>query len=295
MQQSTGNVKCTYEEIEIIDLISALKSLPFINDHSFFIPTNMTVNPPGDGVDNLIDWSLRDIYEAINLDLQGKDPKRNATNAVINARRSLACLVDWYLLRDGFSYCKNPPRNSEEKTNILLKRGIIDELTSKVLKRIIDIRNITEHEFKPVNLEKAENIVELIRRTKDSIFLNSNPAASSIVYGEFKHRYSNNGPGKEITYEFFGWEKAAFITALYDIDPWMGVLIPESRFKAYIRRTLYKNISTEELLQILVILNSRKGYYTEASGLRYKNTSPRWSGYPENDLIKLLKNAGLVD
>lgn len=293
MQQSSGIANCTYEEIIFIDLLDALKSLPFINDHSFFIPTNMTLNPPGDGVDNLTDWSLWDIYEAISLDLHGKDPKRNATNAVINARRSLACLVDWYLLRDGFSYCKNPPKNAEEKTNILLKRGIIDELTCRVLKRIIDIRNITEHKYKAVNLEKAEDIVELIRRTKDSIFLNSDPAASSIIYGEFKHRYSNNGPGNEITYDFFGWEKAAFITALYEIKPWMGVLIPESRFKINIRRTLYKNISTEELLQILEILNSRRGYYTEASGLKFKNASPRWSGYPKNDLIKLLKNAGL--
>ena len=286
------NAKCTFEEIEAVDLIDAIKSLPFFKSNSFFIPTNMTIASPGDGVDYLIDWSMNDIYEAITQNEQGKDFKQNATNAVINARRSLACLVDWYLQRDGFSYCKNAPRNAEEKSKILLGRRIIDKLTSKVLQRIIDIRNETEHQYKSVSIEKAEDIVELVRRAKDSLFLNSNPAQASIIFGEFKHRYSYNGPTKYPTYEFHGWESEAFIIALYEIDPWIGVLVPESINKASIRRAFLKTTKVEVLTQILNILYASRGYYSDSSGLKYR---PRWSGYPKTDLLRLVKLAGLVN
>jgi hypothetical protein len=282
---------CTFEDTDPINLIDALKSLPFIKSDSFFIPTNMTIAPPGNGVNLLIDWSLKDIYEAISLNELGQDCQRNATNAVINARKSLACLVDWYLQRDGFCFCKNAPHNAQEKSEILLRRGIIDKLTSKVLQRIIDTRNVTEHQFKSVSIDKAEDIVELIRRAKDSLFLNSDPAQGSIIFGEFKHTYSNNGPTKAPSYNFYGWLSEVFIIALFDTTPWIGVLVPETLDKANIRRAYLNSTDIEILLQIYGILGARKTFYSESSGLRY---SPRWSGYPQSDLLELLKLAGLV-
>lgn len=103
------------------------------------------MSPPGDGVDKLLGWAIVDgKMSAQAQDINERE--RFASNAILNARRALACLVEWYLKRDCFLLCNNAPDTAKKHTakkqsEILLERGIIDELTSRVLERAVERRS----------------------------------------------------------------------------------------------------------------------------------------------------------
>src|SRR4051812_45343225 len=80
---------------------------------------------------------------------------RLCTNAVVNSRRALACLVEWYVERDLGKLCMTPPATPKQQADFLVRRGIIDDLTSRVLERTIAKRNRVEHQFVAPDIETA--------------------------------------------------------------------------------------------------------------------------------------------
>lgn len=244
----TINPSIQFEEISELDLLSGINSIDYFKKNIISSQSKTYLNAPGEGVDILLEWSLTDIYEAIEKSENGGDNKRNTTNAVLNARRALSCLVDWYMKRDGFYYCKDFRNNSQDKSEILLRLNIIDKLTSKVLQRVIDTRNIAEHEYLAVSIEAAEDAVELIRRTRDSLYSFSNPSELSVVYGAFQYSISLSENNYE--YGFYGFSNELLIVQTLIEEPWIGIVLPTNSSEATIRRTFIKDMSCETLFQI---------------------------------------------
>src|SRR2546430_8314334 len=93
---------CEFEVLDTNDILSAIQTLsgpPGAGLHHRRL---------GDGFERFLEWAIVDI----NAAAQGTNPEsqaRLATNAVMNARRALSCLVDQYLVRDGFAFCTKPP------------------------------------------------------------------------------------------------------------------------------------------------------------------------------------------
>jgi len=87
--------------------------------------------PPGNGPDEALGWAIQEVTAAAQTS-DGAELKKLCTNAVMNSRRALACLVDWYIDRDLAKYCRNPPSTAKQQAEFLMSRGIIDELTSRV-------------------------------------------------------------------------------------------------------------------------------------------------------------------
>jgi len=144
------------------------------------------LRPPGRGPDEPLAWAISEVTAAAVADEEAEVSKL-CTNAVMNSRRALACLVDWYIDRDLAKYCKNPPATPKQQAQFLMSRGIIDELTSHVLERAVGKRNRVEHEYVVPTLAEAEDVVELLRRTMATLRSQSDPSlarcslASSLV------------------------------------------------------------------------------------------------------------------
>jgi hypothetical protein len=102
MEAIKGTVN--FESVDPKDLLDVARSIEGKSGG-----TGAVYAPPGQGVDELLAWSMTDIQLARDQS-DSKEMARCSTNAVLNARRALACLVDWYLLRDGFSLCSPPSR-----------------------------------------------------------------------------------------------------------------------------------------------------------------------------------------
>src|SRR5260370_41079444 len=113
MQARKGTV--IFEQIDPDDLPSGVNSLGGDGAQSVF------VDPPGN-VDHQLGWAITEIISARNAG-NLPDRERHSTNAVLAARRALACLVDWYITRDCFSLCKGAPKTEKEKTGLLVRRN----------------------------------------------------------------------------------------------------------------------------------------------------------------------------
>jgi hypothetical protein len=222
--------------------------------------------PPGQGVDELLAWSMTDIQLARDQS-DAKETGRCATNAVLNARRALACLVDWYLLRDGFSLCKDARRREDERAEVLRSRGLLDELTSKVLRRAIERRNIVEHEYQPISLEQAEDTVELLRRTIQCLRAESEPANGPCFFGHFQHSVSCGKNG--VKAEFHGWSGPAFFMCTFAPKPWLGAIVPRAgdNAAATVRRTYFEDVEVELLLELLGLLEKNFGRIAGHQGI----------------------------
>ena len=199
MQATKGSVD--FETVAPEDLLDVVQSIRGRSG------TGVVYAPPGQGVDRLLAWATTDIRLARDQrDLH--DVARCATNAVLHARRALACLVEWYLLRDGLSLCKDASRREDERGEILRARGLLDELTSGVLKRAIQRRNLVEHEYLEISLEEGEDIVELLRRTIQCLRSESDPANGPCLFGHLSHSISwDHERGTRA--EFYGWSDPA--------------------------------------------------------------------------------------
>lgn len=252
--------RCSVEQLNPADLLDAIRTLNGRNAEGVLLKA------PGEGVDTLLQWALSDLRLATNC-ADPVEQKRHATNAVMNARRALSCLVDWYLRRDGFESCKNAPRRADEKASIILRRGIIDDLTSRVLARAIRIRDVAEHEFQAVSLEDAEDLVELLRRTIQCIRTHSSPEMGPFIFGFI-------GGGTSYSEErgyrgmFYGWSDPVAVINTFASEPWIGVVIPNSRSDAVLRKVILHEIDSDLLLNALTLLESIFGTASGGSGAR---------------------------
>lgn len=268
MEQIQG--RCIFEEVESVDLIDAANTLKGRGGNG------IQVAPPGDGVNKLLGWAIADV----KMSAQAQDPneqERFASNAILHARRALACLVEWYLKRDCFRLCDNAPNTAKKQSEILLKRGIIDELTSRVLERAVEKRNIVEHQFLAPALETAEDVVELLRRSITSMITESQPAYGPCLFGGILGGIASDKNGDRAS--FYGWREPSFILCTFVDRPWLGVIIPKSREEADVRRSFFDNTKVDTLLELLSIIERSFG---------------RISGYMGADYWRLLaKEAGL--
>ena len=207
----------------------------------------IVVPAPGHGPDRLMNWALQEVNNAMQSP-SSEEREHHCVDAVLHARRALSCLVDWYLERDLAMFCKDAPGNSEQKVRFLISRGIIDDLTSRVLERAIRKRNDTEHRYISPTLEEAEDVVELIRRTLSAIRAQSRPEYGPWVFGSFLYSLQFGEKGHA---EFHGWSEPLFVFSRFERQRWVGLVLPENETKAVIRQALLKETTTDELLELL--------------------------------------------
>jgi hypothetical protein len=238
---------CSYEDINAEDFIDGLQTL------SGRSASGTLVYPPGNGPDEPLNWSTQEISQAQFE--SGTERNRLITNAVINSRRALACLTDWYMSRDMVNLCAQPATTPKQQAEYLTKRGIIDDLTARVLERAIDDRNRVEHDFTPTSLERAEDIVELLRRTMFTLRANSDPSYGPMIFGSYLGGWGwgDNGP----TSAFHGWNGPLVVFSRFSSDPWVGIVIPSSEAEATVRRTYLKCLKRDQLLQIHTMAEQR--------------------------------------
>ena len=139
-----------------------------------------------------------------------------------------------------------------------MRRGIIDELTSRVLTRAIEKRNRVEHDYISPDLNTAEDVVELLRRTMATIRQQSDPSRGAWVYGIFLGEcgYRNDGPWAT----FGGWCEPLIVFSRSDTCPWVGIVLPDSETNAVVRRTDLNLVKLDELLQILSLAEQKFGH-----------------------------------
>jgi uncharacterized protein YutE (UPF0331/DUF86 family) len=186
-----------------------------------------------------------------------EEKEHHCVDAVLHARRGLACLVDWYLERDLATLCKNAPATPKQQVRFLIARGVIDELTSRVLERAIQKRNDAEHRYISPTLEVAEDAVELLRRTVFAIRTQSSPEHGPWIFGIIS---TSTGIWQTRTLRrvsrlvgvsrgFFSFRTAALGRT--------GVA--KNKTKALIRRVLLKETTTDELVQLLLLAGRKFG------------------------------------
>src|SRR5262245_24691853 len=116
MLPSSVKGSCSIEEMQPEDLLDAvrstcdrLQSSPGQDAGSQLPGKGIVYDPLGVGHERFLEFTFQDISEAAAAK-SDKDRDRHTTNALMNARRCLLCLVDQYLLRDALSYVKNAPQ-----------------------------------------------------------------------------------------------------------------------------------------------------------------------------------------
>jgi hypothetical protein len=249
------------ENVSPIDLLDGINSINISTrsaGHGTILP------PPGKGPDNLLAWAINEVSQAAHAN-DRTDVERLSANAVMNSRRALACLVDWYLERDLARCCKNPPNTPKQQADYLTRRGIIDELTSHVLERTINKRNRVEHDYVTPSIADAEDVVELLRRTIATLRSQSDPSLAPMLHGFV---LSANGYRKDGPYaEFHGWNEPVTVFCRFSKRPWAGLLIPSSATEALLRQTFLDETDTQQLIQLLSIVDQKFGKassYTDA-------------------------------
>ena len=214
------------------------------------------VQAPGEGPDRLVNWALQEVNNAMQSTSK-EEKEHHCVDAVLHARRGLACLVDWYLERDLATLCKNAPATPKQQVRFLIARGVIDELTSRVLERAIQKRNDAEHRYISPTLEVAEDVAELLRRTVFAIRTQSSPEHGPWIFGIFLHSLGFGRKGRYA--EFHGWSEPLAVFSRFAPQPWVGLVLPENKTKALIRRVLLKETTTDELVQLLLLAGRKFG------------------------------------
>lgn len=250
---------CDFESVAPEDILSGLTTLTGISGHGVFI------SPPESGPDKPLNWAIQEVINARNV-LTEEERERLCTNAVLNSRRALACLVDWYVERDMLNRCKKPPSDARRKAQLLVSRGIIDELSSQVLERSIAKRNVTEHSYTVPSLDTAEDVVELMRLTISTARSRSDPSFGSWIFGTFLHSLGFSKKGRFA--EFHGWSRPLLILWRFSPRPWVGILLPENATNAAVRRVFLDEIAPEQLIEILATAEHRFGRSSSASDIQ---------------------------
>lgn len=251
MSQKQLLAECRFDPVSAEDLIDGIGTLSGRYGQGVIVPA------PGDGPDAPLSWAIQDVSQAA-LKTDAAEQAKLCTNAVLNARRALGCLVDWYVARDFGTLCKNPPGSPKQKADFLMRRGIIDELASRVLTRAIEKRNRVEHDYISPDLNTAEDVVELLRRTMTTIRQQSDPSHGAWVYGIFLGGcgYRNDGPWAT----FGGWCEPLIVFSRSDVCPWVGIVLPDSETSAIVRRTELNQVKLDELTQILSLAEQKFGH-----------------------------------
>lgn len=250
MEQKRLTAQCEFEEVSADDLIDGIGTLSGRYGQGVIVP------PPGDGPDRPLSWAIRDVSTAPK-EPDADERDRLCTSAVLNSRRALACLVDWYVERDLGNRCKTPPGSPKEKAEFLVRRGIIDELTSHVLARAIHKRNVVEHDYVAPTLDTAEDVVELLRRTMATIRSQSDPSCAPWIFGVF---LGSHGYGKDGAFaRFGGWSDPLIVFSRFPPRPWVGIVLPKTEEYAIVRHAYLSNVSDDELIQLLGLAEQRYG------------------------------------
>jgi hypothetical protein len=249
---------CEFEAASAADILDGLGTLSGRAGQGVMIPA------PGDGPDKPLSWSIQEVTNAFQIQA-GPDRDRLCTNAVLNSRRALACLVEWYVERDLGKFCRNPPSTAKEQAEFLMRRGVIDELTSHVLERAIDKRNRVEHDFIAPELETAEDVVELLRRTIAAIRNQSDPSCAPWVFGIMLFACGSGEHG--LFAEFHGWSEPLAVFSRFPPRPWIGLVLPDGQATALVRRAFLSDIATDELTQVLSLAEQRYGRPSSFSGV----------------------------
>lgn len=242
---------CEFERMSADDLLDAVKAIPA------FGCSNGDILPPiGDPHDLYLEWALKEIDMAERAG-DPRERQRFSTNALMHARRALSCLVDQYLLRDGFAYCKNPPSTALDKADTLVRRNLLDSLARGTLARAVDRRNDVEHQYHPAQFEQAADSVHYIRSTIDACVSKSAPFQATVIWGIVLGGNSYGANGE--THWFSGWTDELFVIAHSAEPKWCGVVLPESGSKtnATVRRTPMREVSCGQLLDIHDMLDAR--------------------------------------
>lgn len=238
------------QEIDPADLSSALQTLKPSERRS------VTHEPIGLGHEKLLDWALYDIAEATKAGT-ADERLRASVNAVMHARRALSCLVDQYLQRDGFSFCKDKFRDTAPKAEILVRRGIFDILATQTLQRAVNRRNIAEHNYEGVELTDAQDTVQIVRATIQNSVAKSSPYFSPALFGMIA---GGSGTSNGSIYgQFDGWIGAAFILVTTVRSPWLGVIVPKNDTEAVVRKVDLSKVTREQLFEALEIAESSVG------------------------------------
>src|SRR5229473_3955856 len=105
---STLTPVCSFETLDPGDIAAGIHTI------SKPLMRNLVrVAPLGLGFEAFLRWAVQDVATAeANTE---PDPQiRFSVSALMNARRSLSCLADQYLFRDGFAFCRDLPREANE-------------------------------------------------------------------------------------------------------------------------------------------------------------------------------------
>jgi uncharacterized protein YutE (UPF0331/DUF86 family) len=239
--------RCTFEEVSADDLLDAARSMRGLTG------TGNVVRPPGYGVDEPINAAVLEVAMASRSQNQS-DRIRSCIAAVASAKRAVSCLVDWYLTGHCFAFCKDAPRTSQEKSALLLRRQVVDELTSHVLERAVNLRNRIEHEYESPSLDDSENVVELIRRTIQHIKKETNPELAPCLFGLLSGYAAGSGMLK-----WYGWfdNDPVFLIAGFANPPWLGVIEPSGKDVAHVRRAHFAEAKLQVYEEILSTLEMR--------------------------------------
>lgn len=262
---------CSFEKLDARDLHSAIQTISK--------PLNRTVvrvSQLGLGFEAFLRWALQDVETAsASPDLE--EQRRFSVGALMNARRSLSCLVDQYLLRDGFSFCRDAPHETSEKANLLVRRGLFDSLAARALGRATDRRNRVEHDYEDIPITDVQDTVHIIRTTIENCVAKSDPYWAPALFGFYLGAHSTGARGE--THWFHGWADVLFVFARCEVHPWLGVIIPCSITEATVRKVHFSELSCDQLMDALAELETRSmnGY----------------TGYGEDTFCRQLEIAGL--
>jgi hypothetical protein len=249
--RDTTPVKCTFDEVAADDLLDAVDTLRAGR------AMGRMVTLPGLGME-AINWAV----DEIDLAEPGSHA-RHAVTAVVHARRALACWVDSYLSCFGFSLCKNRPKDSRDSTDLLVRRRVIDKLSGSVIRRVIERRNLAEHQYEEIPPEEAQDSVELIRltlqclRQKFSCF--SDPADGHYVrspwlLGHYCYSLKSSSKTTEVVFE---WDGVSIVLCSFLDPPWLGVVEPDSPKTALVRRCAFSSMPLEVYEQIIAKLEQK--------------------------------------
>ena len=242
-------------EIEAVSASDILDALETLQPDRVVSGHGVLVQAKGAGPDAFLSWALLDIENAMQF--KSEERKRHCMSALVNARRGFACLVDWYLQRDLATLCKNPPSSAKQKVNFLISRGVLDELTSRVVERAIGKRNVAEHEYQSPTQESAEDAVELFRRIISAVRAQSPPDHAPWLFGHFL--FASGFAKKGFYAEFYGWSGPVVVFSRFRPEPWVGLVLPETDARAVIRRVFLRELTTDELLQLLALSGRKFG------------------------------------
>ena len=239
---------CSFESLHPEDLAASIKTSSGRLSRQL-----VSIAPLGLGYEQFLKWSIQDI-DAASASANADQMMRYSVNALMNARRSLSCLADQYLVRDCFRFCRDVPREANKIAELLERRGVFDSLAGKALRHAVGLRNRVEHDYEQISLKDAQVTVQLIRSTIENCVAKSNPYQAPALFGRFLGGYSG-GPQGEV-HHFDGWHELIFLLARCESPPWFGVVIPSSSTDAIVLKVPFSEMTCDQLLNTLLTLET---------------------------------------